>query len=599
MLKYLRANLKKNAIDGWLQNRGDQFLNEYIAPDDDRLTPLSGFSGSSGLALVLANDAFLLIDGRYDTQARAEVDKNWHILGPTEMKKINCQDFPDVALSLKKKLTIGFPADSFSYRQIMAWQKKLKNSPVRLKAFQKNLNPPLDKKKTIGKIFNHDIKYAGLSRQKKLAQLRQILKQKNIHQFIIGNNANLSWLLNLRGDMIPYNPIITAIGLVGKTSCHVFLPDNMLPQNFDKNHITIHPLSSWSRFIKNLPSHATIAMDDGDSNYQLINSVPPKKRIFMPDPISKMKSSKNKIEMDGAKLAHLYDGIAMVRFLYWLDMAMKQSSPLDEINIAEKLWWFRQQNKNCVMPSFATIAAITEHAALPHYQAKPHSRRHLANHDILLLDSGAHYFFGTTDITRTIVPSPLALSKNHWGDDFARHYTLVLKGHLAIARARFPKHTLGSQLDPLARQYLWQFGLDYNHSTGHGIGHFLSVHESPPHISAHSQTAVCPAHLTSNEPAFYQTDNKTAAGVYGIRIENIELCKIVGRTKHGDDILGFETLTLCPIDTTPLHHQNNLAWLNDDEKNQLNLYHQKVKNTLSPHLSPDEKKWLSHRTIAI
>lgn len=611
MLKTLQHFLKKNKIDGWLQNRSDIFLNEYDRPEDNLLAPLTGFTGSAGLALVLSQKNFLLVDGRYDTQAKAEVDKNWEVMGPADMRAKNMRGLSDFLLSYKKqhtkklgkKFIIGFHAHVFSYQEIITWQKSLTAAGITLKPFATSpLKPVLKSSATADAasptLFDHDDKYSGQRRDEKLSAIQTILKEKNIDGMFIGDNANLSWLLNLRANIIPFNPVVTGFCFVSKNQCHVFLSDEWLAQKFDKKNITLHAIDDLAHFIKQLPANKKIALDPDGCSYHVVHGFKRQEKIFMPDPITRLKSIKNKTEVDGARQAHLQDGIAMVRFLYWLEQAIKNNQVVDEENIASMLWHFRQQNKYCVAPSFSTISALSGNAALPHYQTNPTTNRPLSPRDILLLDSGAHYFFGTTDITRTLPLSPRALTDNPWGGDFARHYVAVLRGNLALARAQFPAGVSGAGLDPLARQFLWQMGLDYNHGTGHGIGSFLPVHEGPQYISGRSNEPMCAGMITSNEPGFYKTENNK--GVYGIRIENVELCiEVAKEEKNKTALLGFETLTLCPIDTTALHHENNLSLLSHQEKEQLNHYHAKVARLLSPHLSGNEKNWLLEKTKPI
>ncbi|MDI9313881.1 MAG: aminopeptidase P family protein [Hydrotalea sp.] len=622
MLEKLRRLLPQHKLDGWLQNRSDIFLNEYSRASDNFLTPLTGFTGSTGLAMVLMDAAFLLVDGRYDVQAAAEVDKQWRVIGPKELRAQQLSGAMDFLIAHHKKnsarpLRLGFPSAEFSHQQITNWQKKLIDSNITLQPVAQNLVKSLlatlpqtqMDEKTTPRIFDHDMEFAGESRGNKIKIVAEKIAAKNLDGFFIGDNANLSWLLNLRGDIIPYNPIVTGFGFVESNQrCTLFLPDELLAQGFDKNLIACYPMNQMNDFFKQWRGrdenkNKKIGLHDQDCSHAVVQSVGGEKTdnlVFTDDPITRLKAIKNKTEVAGARAAHIADGIAMVNFLHWLESEIASgglhNKKIDEKIMAEKLWWFRRQDKNCIAPSFETIPALSENAALPHYQTTAKTNRVARVDDIFLLDSGAHYFFGTTDITRTICLTPRALIDNKWGDDFAEHYVRVLKGNLAIARARFPLGISGGELDPLARQFLWAAGRDYNHGTGHGIGSFLPVHEGPQYISGRSHEPFADGMITSNEPGFYHSQH--GVGVYGIRIENVELCVAVA---NGDDgaVLGFETLTLCPIDTTPIFHKNNLAMLTVEEKKQFNDYHQKVYDQLSPHLSPLAKNWLRDKTKAI
>lgn len=611
-------------LDGFLQNRADQFLNEYVRDEDNFLTPLTGFHGSTGLALVLPQRALLLVDGRYETQASEQCHSDWRVMGPTILAGQSYGAFMADAIlasaprnnSKKKKTTtvkttkprnliIGFVADFFSHQQITHWQQQWQVHGITLRplpmSFITAINPPAAR--TIAPIFDQPITYAGLGRAQKLQQLSEALRAKNADALLVVDNANLAWLLNLRAFAIPFNPVVPAFALLlyrgKKPTVHVFgdaFPDAMhsaTTKNIDQHYLSLHPLNHLKKFLSQWQKQnpdKKIAIDDGQGSYRLVNLIKPSARLTCADPIDLLKAIKNSIEIKGAIVAHEKDGVALVKFFYWLEKNMVAGGRPSEQEIADKLWHYRQTDPDCICPSFETIPALSAHAALPHYQTNPHTNRPLTTSDILLLDSGAHYYQGTTDITRTLdlmhhghgaTPPP-------WYDDFCHHYTLVLQGHLALARARFPQGTTGAQLDPLARAPLWAQGLDYNHGTGHGVGSFLPVHEGPQYIGKGGSTAIVPGMITSNEPGYYRPDH------YGIRLENLELCQVVAQNNAGEDILGFTALTLCPFDLAPLrHHGTSLL---PSERDQLNAYHRRVYDSLAPHLPADEKNWLAEKT---
>lgn len=512
MLQQLRLWLQQQGLDGWLQNRSDEFLGEYVKAEDELLAALSGFYGSAGMALVLPTQAFLFVDGRYDLEAKSAVDHNyWQVVTAKDFAAIGVTNFIGF---LQKKFShkkIGFDAKLFADRAIAQYQQSLATEQIELVALtenpirllQANNYQPTNQTNNLPLMEHHPLNYSGMGMAEKIQKLQQLLlaqpittddlnkKNKtgenkiNIHKIAKGNNYSetlpdlflndpysICWLANIRGRDLAYNPILQCYGLVdfSKQTLHIFLnkaqwvpPNNANPTNREeKKNLIPHDFSELPEFLKNWRQQYNrgLAYCPADTNVATANLL---RQFFNPDnsqtilyaianPIDSLKAIKTPTEIQGAKLAHVYDGIALCQFFYWLEQAFQQQSQpnLSELDLVEKLLSLRQQQPEFIMPSFETIAAVSSHAAMPHYRPNHSSNKKLNRQDILLLDSGGHYRMGTTDITRCLPITDAALA-TRMGQEFAYHYCLVLLGHLNLSQTRFPKGITGQQLDPLAR----------------------------------------------------------------------------------------------------------------------------------------------------
>lgn len=544
-IRKLRAEIKKHDLDYFLIPSKDEFQNEYLPEHLNRLKFISGFTGSNGIALISETDALFFTDSRYLLQAKAELSELFIVY--------NINDI----LEFLPKTKIGYDT-------------KL-HTPKNIKYYQKfNLVPCVNlidliwkeerAQAPISQTFNYPIKYAGESFDSKHSKIIEYLNSNNIDCLIITDPSNICWLLNIRANDVPYNPILLSYLIV--------LADGGLKlfSNIEKKIKTVEcfALEEFDQHL-NFLNNKKVQLDIDTASIYLVNKFD--SPILEEDPCTLAKACKNKIEISQVKKVHVSDGIALVKFLYWIENNYQGKSELD---IADKLLEFRTKNKSFIYPSFATIAGFAENGAIIHYSPNKNSNKIITNAGLLLLDSGGQYFGGTTDVTRVI---PFGKVSNNQKLNF----TLVLKGHIALANAKFVKNTNGAQLDILARYYLWQNRKDYAHGTGHGVGNCLSVHEGPQRISKYSDVPLIPGMTLSNEPGYYKQ------GEYGIRIENLMLVK---ELKSG--YLEFETLTLSPIDNRLI--KTNL--LSEDEKKWLNNYHQKVYKKLSPFLNEKEKQWL-------
>lgn len=576
----LRLWMKEDKIDAFLVPRADMFQGENVAPCDERLEWLTGFDGSAGLAIVGEKKAGLFVDGRYTIQAPTQVD--------TEIFDI-CQVPQTKPVSWIKETLfaggiVGFDPWLHPLAQIRAYKKAFDLSGIVMKMLKVN---PIDMvwdnqpEKKHNSIWLHDLKFSGQSSQDKRNSFKQKILDADIDAVLLTDPESISWLFNIRGSDIPNTPTVHSFAWITSHGEDVlFIDQNKIStdmkSNFDSD-VSLVDISDIEEKIKQISEvGTTVQLDSKNCPYALYNilvgcAVSLKEGD---DPCLVPKACKNKTEIDGARQAHVIDGVAVVKFLHWFD-EQSPKGDLDELAVVDKLHSLRSENNDFVEDSFDTISGFESNGAIVHYRATDKTNKPIKGDSILLLDSGGQYFYGTTDITRTVaVGNQTAEMKDR--------FTRVLKGMIALSMARFPVNTFGAALDTLARQPLWDIGLDYAHGTGHGVGSFLSVHEGPQGISSRSMAPLKPGMIISNEPGYYK------AGEYGIRIENLILA--VDDTKASDEqpMLKFETLTLAPIDNRLIDE----TLLSDAEKAWFKNYHARVYDELSDYLSNDEKAWL-------
>lgn len=547
-IKSIQKELKSLKLTGRLFTMGNLFINEDILPEENRILELTGFSGSYGILFITTNKAYLFVDGRYELQAKKEV--NQRLVEIVKLSEITFLSW------LKKNFIKTSP--KISYNPWVISIQTLKNLQTTL---PKAKFIPLDKPQKLlspqkAKTFSHQKKFTGLTSKEKLAFLTKHLKNLSLDAYLITSPANVSWLLNTRSNALPHTPILRAYALIEHNGSYkVFAENSDYPQAlpFDKLE---HYLSSY----KNIGADFCLApaiLSEFAPNIQNI-----------PDKITEIKSIKNKTELKGICNAHIRDGVALSKFLFWLSKNYKGKT---ETEIAEKLLSFRKKELNFYSESFETIAGFGANGAIVHYHANEKTSATLSKNSILLLDSGAQYYDGTTDVTRTIAlgtPTRDMIEKN----------TLVLKSHIALATAVFPKNTSGKALDLIARQPLLKNNLNYEHGTGHGVGFFSNVHEGPARISTLSDVPLQPSQITSIEPGYYKEN------AYGIRIENLYYVKQSKDSKY----LNFEVLTLAPIDLKLI----DKYLLSTEELSWLNNYHKKVFQNLKKYLTKQELEWL-------
>lgn len=585
-IETLRKEISDRSISAFIIPSTDPHLSEYVASHWKIREWISGFTGSAGTVVILINKAGLWTDSRYFLQASEEVSDTGITLYK-EMLPETPSIIEFICQNLKPGEKVGIDGKMFSVEQVELLNKQLWKHSIDIEDCDDIFDNIWKDRPTLPSSppFIHDIAYAGKPCKEKIEEICTILQKQQIDGIFISSLDEIAWTLNLRGSDIKYNPLFISYLYISKKQVILFIaPEKVTPKlnlYLKDIGITWLPYSSVENFLNELED-TTILMQPAKTNYTLYSLASSSCNVILNDsPIALLKSIRNQTEIEGIKAAMQRDGIAMVRFLSWLDSAIKTEQET-ELSIINKLESFRAMNQLYMGASFDTIAGYQDHGAIVHYCANTKSNAKLENKGFLLLDSGGQYLDGTTDITRTI---PLGeLTKEQKID-----YTLVLKGHIDLAMAQFPAGTRGTQLDVLARIPLWQKHMNYLHGTGHGVGHFLNVHEGPQSIRMNENpTTLTPGMVTSNEPGLYKD------GEYGIRIENLILVIEKGQGMYGP-YYGFETLTLCPISQKPIIAE----LLTDEEKEWLNNYHEKVYALLSPDLEDSDKEWLAQATQPI
>ena len=580
-IKELRRLMARGQLDAYLVPRADEHQGEYVPPAVARLKWLTGFSGSAGLAIVTKKNATLFVDGRYTVQARAETDPAVIEVSPLPRASIG----EWLVECLTRGQAVGFDPRLHTIAEIERLEATLKDHGLKLKPVGRNLvdrvwgrsRPPAPS----DAILAHPLKLAGRSAQDKIGDIQKRLKADKHDAVILTLSDSVAWAFNIRGSDIPHTPVALAFAIVPQTGKpELFIATEKLDASARAHLETFARIAAPEALVERLKaqrkSGKRVRLDPNTASYWFAHVLGGARRIARgPDPCLLPKAIKNPTEIKGARAAHLRDGAAVTRFLAWLD-AVAATGALDEIEAVRRLESFRRATNQLREVSFDTISGSGPNGAIVHYRVSEATNRKLRPGELFLIDSGAQYLDGTTDITRTIaIGKPTA--------EMRERFTLVLKGHIAIASARFPKGTRGIDLDPYARRALWQHGLDYDHGTGHGIGSYLSVHEGPQSISRAGMAVLEPGMICSNEPGYYKE------GAYGIRIENLVLVTELQKLPGGDrEMMGFETLTLAPIDRRLIVQEmlgaEEIAWLD--------AYHERVAGALAPEVDPETRQWL-------
>ncbi|MEI3463307.1 MAG: aminopeptidase P family protein [Bacteroides eggerthii] len=575
----LRAHIAQEQIQAFIIPSTDPHLSEYVAPHWQSREWISGFTGSAGTVVVTAKDAGLWTDSRYFLQAARQLEGTCITLYKEMLPETpNIPEF--LSAHLQEGDCVGIDGKMFSAEEVEHLQKELKKSGIRIKSIADPMQllwtdrPAMP----LAPAFVYDTKYAGMSFTEKLPAVRQAMEAAGADSLLLSALDEIAWLLNIRGNDVHCNPVVVSYLLIEKDKVNYFVqPQKVTPElaeYFSANGISVHPYEEIGHYLNSFNAHS-ILMNPAKTNYAIYSAIRPGCLIINgASPVALLKAIRNKQEIAGIHAAMQRDGVALVKFLKWLDEAVPAGKET-EISVDKKLHTFRAAQPLYMGESFDTIAGYKEHGAIVHYEATPETDVTLKPEGFLLLDSGAQYLDGTTDITRTIALGPLT-------EEEKTDYTLILKGHIALAMAVFPEGTRGAQLDVLARMPIWKKRMNYLHGTGHGVGHFLNVHEGPQSIRMNENpVALQPGMVTSNEPGVYK------AGSHGIRTENLVLTVPAGEGMFGK-YLKFETLTLCPICRKGIIKElltaEEIGWLND--------YHRTVYEKLSPDLNNDEREWL-------
>ena len=577
----LREELAQRGLTGFVVPRADEQQNEYVPACAERLLWLTGFSGSAGLAIVLRDKAALFVDGRYTVQAPEQVDTR--VVAVRHLAETSPSAWIETNLETGQRL--GYDPWLHTPDAVEQLAKSCRKVGAELVPVEAN---PIDAIWTdrpaqpLGAVSLHPQRLAGETSKRKITEVQR--KLDGAEGLVVSDAHNVAWLLNIRGADVSHTPLPLCFAYIPRIGRATLFVDGRKLSNSVRARLSgLIDIEEPTRLISHVETlgrrHARVAFDLATAPAALTQALTRAggEPSIGADPISLMKAQKSRGEMAGIRAAHIRDGVAVVRFLHWFEREASKGT-LSEITAAQALETFRRETGLLKDISFPTIAAAGPHAAIPHYRVSVESNL-IVGKGLFLIDSGGQYEDGTTDITRTI--SVGAVTR-----EMRDRFTRVLKGHIAIARSVFPKGVKGAQIDPFARQALWNAGLDFDHGTGHGVGAYLSVHEGPQRIAKTGATPLAPGMILSNEPGYY------APGQFGIRIENlivVEERKVAGAER---EMLGFETISFAPIDLNAIEPR----LLDSEEIAWLDRYHARVRSILSPHLDAQTKRWLAGAT---
>ncbi len=580
-IRLLRRELEKNGIDAYIIPSSDAHLSEYVADHFKAREWISGFTGSAGTVVISKDHAGLWTDSRYFLQAEEELKGSEFVL-----HKVIDRSYPNylkyIADNFPKGTVVACDGKVFSFGQIKNIKKTLQEKEIELRTDLDIISKLWTDRPQLpqNKIFELDVKYAGKTRKEKFEEVRKKMKDNKTSQYLISALDSLAWILNLRGSDIDYNPVFLSFGVLRDDDFLLFIEEDKITENLKtvlkKDNIIIRPYSDIYPYLKSLYKNIRIYVNPDTCNYNLFSSISAE-IISGDDIVGELKTIKNPVEIKNLKKAHIIDGVALTKFYIWLEKTLTKRT-ISEYEAAEKIAYFRSQNEEYISESFGAIVGYKSNGAIIHYSPGKNSSAQIKPEGMLLIDSGGQYLCGTTDITRTTCfGKPSQEEKTN--------FTLVLKGHIAVATLKIPEGTNGYQIDTFARQYLWEYGVNFYHGTGHGVGFFLNVHEGPQGISSalvkRTKVPLKPGMLTSNEPGYYKD------GHYGIRIENLILTVDDKETEYGK-FYRQETVTMFPLDIKLIDRsiltKTEVQWIND--------YQNEVYDKLSPYLGDKEKEWL-------
>lgn len=589
----LRALMKQNKLSAYIVPGTDPHASEYMAPHWMEMSWITGFLGETGTAVITEKEALLWTDSRYYLQAEIELQ------GTTvDLMRESDIDCPSITDWLCQHVSgcVGVNPEMYSVNGFNNLKTSLQNGDIQIMSIDL-IRPIWTENRPdipMNPLYIYEDHFAGESVDSKLVRIREALQQHRCDAAIVAELDEIGWILNIRGTDVDFTPCVISYLVIEKNHCTLFVDskkiNEIVRQQLSQKGITIQGYEEVFTYLKTIKSQG-ILFDGNRVNealYEAINPAVTRKVNATPSPIQIMMSIKNDIEIAGEKKAMRTDAVALTRFFRWLETEAMQS-PQTEMTLAAKLHEFRAMGENFTDESFCTIAGWKGNGAIVHYHATEDTCSKIEGDGVLLLDSGGQYLDGTTDITRTIWIG----DEGSITEQVRRDFTLVLKGHIALARARFPRGTRGNQLDVLAHQYMWQDGVSYSHGTGHGVGHFMGCHEGPANIRMDNNTnPIRKGNIFSDEPGIYRT------GEYGIRTENLIVTRSVSEPlahSTGEEYYEFETITLCFYDTRLI----DIQMLTKEEIAWLNAYHQHVYDTISPLLNQDEQKYLAKHCQAL
>ena len=588
-LRLLRQRMQEQGMDAYVVVTDDFHGSEYVGDYFKAREYLSGFTGSAGTLVVLPDSAALWTDGRYFLQAADQ------LAGSTiDLMRAGQPGVPTIGAFLAQRVpqggTVGFDGRTVSSLFARTLAAAMEGKNVRF-AYEQDLagavwpdRPALSAQP----VWELPAECAGLTREEKLRLLREKMRETGAEVLVLTALDEVAWTLNLRGDDVRCTPVFLSFLLIGREDAQLCIQPQAVPADIAEKltacGVTMRPYGAIYDLLRALPAGTRVMADSATANYRIMESLSHVEVLDQPSPAVLMKACKTQEETDGFRAAHIKDGAALCRFLYWLKTRIGEE-PMTELSAAARLAAFRAEQPDFLDLSFDTIAGYGPHGAIVHYDPTPETDVPLHPEGLLLVDSGAHYRQGTTDVTRTIALGPVTQEEK-------RMFTLGLKGHLALAAARFPRGATGENLDVLARLPLWEQGLDYNHGTGHGVGFILSVHEGPQSFRWHStdgrRIPLEEGMVISNEPGYYE------AGKFGIRHENLVLVRAGETTDYGQ-FMYLEPLTMAPFDRDAI----DVSLLTEAELALLNDYHKLVYDTVAPLLPAEEQAWLAAATAPL
>ena len=581
--------MKQHKIDAYIIPTSDPHMSEYPADCWKYREWISGFTGSAGTVIITADKAGLWTDSRYFLQASTQLEGTG-----IELFKMMLPETPTIPAflthELKEGQTVGLNGETYSLADARSLEKALAEKEIKLNTNASLIDPIWKERPAIPEapMFEMPVELSGKSTEDKLIDINKMLHKAGADCTILSALDEVAWTFNIRGTDVAYNPVVISYAFVSEKESVLFVNPKKIPaeiaEHLKKEGVTLADYGMLATFLSRLPERTRVFIDSKRTNVAIYNALP-KSSILIEgiSPTNHLKSIKNEAEIKGFRNAVLKDGIAMTKFYFWLEKRLKAGEKVTELSAAAKLTALRSEQPQYVMDSFASISSYGPHGAVVHYSPTPETDTELKTDSLYLLDSGAQYLDGTTDITRTI-----ALCDEP-SEQMKKDFTRALKGTIGIAKCKFPAGIRGCLIDAFARKALWDAGINYLHGTCHGIGHCLNVHEGPQSIRMEENPVILePGMVMSDEPAMYRP------GEYGIRTENMILIREDSETEFGK-FLGFETLTLCYIDTKLVIP----SMLSVREHAWLNKYHQMVYDLVSPHLNEEEKAWLKEKTAEI
>nr|WP_317365116.1 aminopeptidase P family protein [uncultured Blautia sp.] len=586
-LSALRNLMKKKGVDAYLVPTDDFHASEYVGDYFKCRKYITGFTGSAGTAVITMDMAGLWTDGRYFIQAAQQLE------GTTvELFKMGEPEVPTIHEFLEEKLTegmcLGFDGRTVSAAEAEELKELLSDKKIRLSVEEDLIGEIWTERPALScePVMELDIKWAGESRAEKCARIRRKMQEKQADVFILTSLDDIAWLLNIRGNDIHCCPVVLSYLVLTEEEALLFANEKAFGQdvlaNLKKDGVVLKPYNDIYTYVNTIPAGKTVILSKANANSRLVNSIPAEVKILDEENLTLLpKAIKNHTEVENERIAHIKDGVAVTKFIYWLKQNVGKME-ITELSAAEHLFQLRKEQENFLDNSFDPIVSYGGHAAMCHYSPSPETDIPLEPKGLALCDTGGHYLEGSTDITRTIALGELTEKEQ-------KYFTLVLKGHLRLSDAKFHYGCCGQNLDYLAREPLWRLGEDYNHGTGHGVGYLLNIHEGPNSFRWKSSSAVLEeGMITSNEPGYY-VENE-----FGIRHENLIVCKKAEKTAYGQ-FMCFENLTMVPFDLDAIDPK----LLDTYEKGLLNSYHAEVYQKISPYLTEEEDKWLKEYTRAI